>query len=795
MVGGSCRTLLKSVRTHPCSLTPVTLTNFLPLMASLSAADETLASAMGGASLDATKPKTPTKAAAPAKTSAVVHDLDQGMGQDVYDAASIDLTQFYISTAINYANGAAHIGHAYEAITSDIIARYHRVFGRDVFYLTGSDEHGQKVAAAAAKEGVQPIDVCNKYVGGFQKLNALSQISNDDYIRTTSERHKVNAQALWRRCAANGDIYLDTYEGWYNVREETFVTENEAKMNDYCDPNDGKPLTKVKEESYFFRMSKYQDALVKHFEENIEFVQPESRRNEMLSRLRNDKLRDLSVSRTTFDWGIPVPDDPSGKHVMYVWFDALSNYTSGVDALVEGSARAKYWPANVHIIGKDILWFHSVIWPTMLMSAGLPLPKTIFAHGFVNAEDGRKMSKTWGNTINPFDCMATIPADSFRYYLVRETPYGNDMSFSMDGMKLTHNADLADSLGNLFSRASVLCKKYCDGVVPDCPSEGAFDVRSTLAAAETHMLNFELNRMVETFIGAVHVVNKYLADREPWKMKDDPDLRNTVVRTSLEACYYFAHFFHAMCPKATESMFAQLSTKRKTLLELSLGFNNLVPGTPIIQGTAGTGLFPKLLTSADEKAAAAKKMAAAKSAKKASKGGKKEQSDPNQSVFTQTDIRVGRITKAWEHAGSDKLFCEEIDVGDEKPRQIASGLRAHYKVEDLENRLVLVVCNLKAAKLAGFTSEGMVLCASDSESGKTEFVDPPAGSKVGENVKIEGLTGAPVGPNQMKKRKVWHQVEPGLKSNDDRVACWEGKSITTSAGKCTVASITNGQIK
>lgn len=400
------------------------------------------------------------------------------------------------------------------------------------------------------------------------------------------------------------------------------------------------------------------------------------------------------------------------------------------------------------------------------------------------------MSKSFGNTIDPHKCLDTVPADTFRYYLIRETPYGADMSFSEDAMKLVHNSDLADSLGNLFSRAVAMCAKYTGGKVPEEKSEGSFNLEKTVKSVEKAMGSYELHKMAEACILSVHDVNKYLTDREPWKMKDEKK-RASVVRTILESCYYFAHLFAPMCPVAAENMVKTLNVEMRPLKELSIGFDNLSSGHPV--GKASV-LFPKLIDEDKDKKA---KAAAAKGGKKkGNKGGgkkKKTQSDPNQNIFTQVDIRVGKIVKVWEHEGSDKLFCEEIDVGEGKPRQIASGLRAYYKLDDLQDRKVLVVCNLKKAKLAGFDSEGMVLCA--SADGKTEFVDPPADAKIGENVKIDGLTGDPVGPNQMKKRKIWSKVQPGLKTNADRVACWEGKIILTSAGPCTASSVVGGGIK
>lgn len=336
-------------------------------------------------------------------------------------------TPFYITTAINYANGAPHIGHAYEAVTSDVIARHQRLVSKPenhpVFFVTGSDEHGQKIAEQAVKEGKQaPIEICDKYVAGFQALNQRLRVTNDDYVRTTSDRHKRTAKELWKRCHQAGDIYLDTYQGWYDVREETFVTETEAQQNDYKDPVSGLPYRKVEEESYFFKMSNYKERLIHYIEvDNPTFIQPNNHKNLILQRLKSDELRDLSISRTTFDWGIPVPEGFNDSHVMYVWLDALTNYLTGVDGLGtngdDSNADLKhFWPASVHIIGKDILWFHTVIWPCLLMSAGVPLPKAVFAHGFVNDKEGKKMSKSMGNVVDPHDLLDQFEVDTFRWY-------------------------------------------------------------------------------------------------------------------------------------------------------------------------------------------------------------------------------------------------------------------------------------------------------------------------------------------------------------------------------------------
>ncbi len=316
---------------------------------------------------------------------------------------------FYLTTAIAYTNGFPHIGHAYEFISADVLSRYHRVLGYDTYFLTGTDEHGQKVAASAEKAGLTPLEHCNKFVDSFKELDEKLCISYSKFIRTTDPYHESTSQKLWKKCADAGDIYLDSYEGWYNEREELFVTAVEAEETKFLDPVTGLPLKRVSEESYFFRMSSYCERLVAHIEENPSFIEPESHRNVILGRLRREGLKDLSISRTSFSWGIPVPEGFDQRHVMYVWFDALTNYMSGVEALQPDSLLARFWPASKHIIGKDIVWFHCVIWPCMLLSAGLPLPGGVFSHGFVNDEFGRKQSKSLNNTVDPFEVSRALP--------------------------------------------------------------------------------------------------------------------------------------------------------------------------------------------------------------------------------------------------------------------------------------------------------------------------------------------------------------------------------------------------
>ena len=733
------------------------------------------------------------------------HTRGAGIGPDVKKT-------FYITTAINYTNGPGHMGHAYEGTTSDVIARFQRLTGENdaVYFLTGSDEHGQKIATTAAAQGIEPLDMCNKFVTGFQVLNQRIKVSNDDYMRTTSDRHKRTARALWKKCQEAGDIYLDQYSGWYNIREETFVTENEAQLSDFKDPTSGQPLKRVEEESYFFKMSKYRDALVKHIEDNPTFIQPEQYRNLILSRLKSDDLRDLSISRTTFAWGVPVPGNE--KHVMYVWLDALSNYLTGVNALgvnEDGSIEhlEKFWPANVHVIGKDILWFHTVIWITLLMSAKIPLPKTVLSHGFVNDKDGKKMSKSLGNVVDPHDMLDKFNSDSFRWYMCREAPYGGELSFSEESFRNMHNADLCDTIGNLVNRAVTLCNKYCGGKVPDVPppTKAPLDIGAVIDSYKEKMGGFDLQGGASVAVQAFRDLNGWLQEEAPWLKKGDEheEFRKVTVRAALEVIYVATHLLLPFLTVGGKKIFQMLSADPVSLKDISRDGRNLKSGSEI---RGGGILYDKALSDEekkDKKAASAKKKdsyaeakrkkdeAKAKAIAAAKKGS--QSGDVDQPDFTKIEIKVGKLIKVWNHEKADKLFCEQIDLGEESgPREIASGLREHYSLEEMQDRMVLVVCNMKPQKLVGFESNGMVLAAKGE--GKVELVEPPAGTPIGERVFIEGLTGEPVSSTQVKKKKLFEEVAKKLKTNAEGVATWDDKVIQTSLGPCKASSLQNAPI-
>jgi methionyl-tRNA synthetase len=447
--------------------------------------------------------------------------------------------KFYITTAIDYTNGRPHIGHAYEKVCSDAIARFKRLDGYDVFFLTGTDEHGQKVQRNAEGQGKSPQAFVDELVSIFKEMDAALDVSYDRFIRTTDADHKVSTQELWRRIAANGDIYPSTYSGWYSVRDEAFYDEGETTVG--ADGvrlgGQGTPVEWVEEESYTFRLSAYQDKLLALYESNPNYITPASRRNEIVSFVKGG-LTDLSLSRTTFDWGIPVPDAPG--HVMYVWIDALNNYVTATGFPDRKDARAHYWPADVHIIGKDITRFHAVYWPAFLMSAGLPLPKQVFGHGFV-LNKGEKMSKSVGNVVDPFDLVKAYGSDQLRYFFMREVAFGQDGNYSHEQIVNRINADLANDLGNLAQRSLSMIAKGCDGKLPPSGALSvADDAMLALAYAlpgklREHVKTYALHEMLNDIWAVTGEANRYFAAQEPWKLaKTNPPRRDTVLWVTAE---------------------------------------------------------------------------------------------------------------------------------------------------------------------------------------------------------------------------------------------------------------------
>ncbi|WP_371872923.1 methionine--tRNA ligase [Notoacmeibacter sp. MSK16QG-6] len=463
--------------------------------------------------------------------------------------------RFYITTPIFYPNGVPHIGHAYTAVATDVLARFQRLDGKTVMFLTGTDEHGQKMQQTALAEGIEPIELADTNSAVFKRMVEVLGCSNDDFIRTTEPRHREACQALWRKMEENGDIYLDTYGGWYSVRQEAFFDEKETTVGDDGIRREplGSPVEWVEEESYYFRLSAYGDKLLEHYEKNPDFIGPAERRNEVISFVKGG-LNDLSVSRTTFDWGVPVPGNTD--HVMYVWVDALTNYITAAGYPDENAEEWACWPANVHIIGKDIIRFHAVYWPAFLMSAGVELPQRVFAHGFL-LNKGEKMSKSVGNVVDPFNLVEAYGRDQLRYFLMRETVFGQDGSYSHEAIVARINADLANDLGNLAQRSLSMIAKNCDAVVPRRGDLTTADTamleqaRGALKDAREAMAHQRIHAALGSIFGAVSEANRYFAGQEPWALKKtDPDRMATVLWTTAETLRILAILAQPVIPEA-----------------------------------------------------------------------------------------------------------------------------------------------------------------------------------------------------------------------------------------------------
>lgn len=501
---------------------------------------------------------------------------------------------FYITTAIAYPNGAPHIGHAYEAIATDALARFQRLDGKDVFFLTGTDEHGLKMIQTAQKEGLTPHALATRNAGRFREMDDRLGVSYDRFIRTSEEQHHASVQEFWKRMQANGDIYLDSYSGWYSVRDEAYYAEDETVVGEdgVRRGPQGTPVEWVEEKSYFFKLSAYQDKLLKLYEEQPDFIGPDSRRNEVVSFVKSG-LKDLSVSRTTFDWGVKVPGDP--EHVMYVWVDALTNYITGVGFPDEADANWHYWPADVHVIGKDIIRFHAVYWPAFLMSAGVPIQKRVHAHGFL-FNKGEKMSKSVGNIVDPFNLADQYGVDQVRYFFLREVPFGSDGSYNHEAIVNRINADLANDLGNLAQRSLTMVAKQCEGKVPE---HGAFSEADNailamadgmIAQARTAMATQQIHQALNTVWAVVAEANRYFAGEAPWALaKTDPERQKTVLYVTAEVLRQIAILAQPAIPTAAGKLLDILGVAEGSRDFAALA-TRIVPGTPL---PAPAPIFPR----------------------------------------------------------------------------------------------------------------------------------------------------------------------------------------------------------
>ncbi|MET4242891.1 methionine--tRNA ligase [Bradyrhizobium sp. RT10b] len=505
---------------------------------------------------------------------------------------------FYISTAIAYPNGSPHIGHAYEAISADVLARFARLDGKDVFFLTGTDEHGQKMVQTAQNEGLTPSALATRNAGRFKEMDERLNVSFDRFIRTTEEQHHRSSQEIWRRMEANGDIYADSYAGWYSVRDEAYYAEDETRLNDdgvRLGPQ-GTPVEWVEEKSYFFRLSAYQDKLLKLYEDHPEFIGPDSRKNEVVSFVRGG-LRDLSISRTTFDWGVKVPSDE--EHVMYVWVDALTNYITGVGFPDESDKNWRYWPADVHIIGKDIIRFHAVYWPAFLMSAGISLPKRVYAHGFL-FNRGEKMSKSVGNVVDPFNLADQYGVDQMRYFFLREVSYGQDGNYNHEAIVARINADLANDLGNLAQRSLSMIAKQLGGVLPE-PGEFSDNDKAILAMADgmiaasrEAMATQQIHHWLNAVWAVVAEANRYFAGEAPWALaKTDPVRQKTVLYVTAEVVRQIAILAQPAMPTASGLLLDSLGIPAgERNFAMLGGAKRIAPGSTL---PAPTPAFPRYI--------------------------------------------------------------------------------------------------------------------------------------------------------------------------------------------------------